>query len=409
MRRLSSIIAGLGLICSVFGQSPHGEALQVDCAQCHNPSGWTVSYAEVVFDHDETGFPLEGMHDRTECRDCHQSMVFSEVQSTCVDCHTDVHSMSVGNDCARCHSPQSWLVDEIPELHEMNGFPLMGAHGSLSCVECHINETNLRFDRIGNECIECHQDDYVNARNPVHVNSGFSTNCVECHNPLGFGWMADPIAHDFFPLVDGHDIQDCSQCHNPGTFTDLSSDCFSCHAADYQATVNPDHEAASFPTDCNACHSLAPGWRPATVEHDFFPLVDGHDIQDCAACHTNGNFNNTPTDCFECHSADYQASVDPDHDLSGFSTDCASCHTLEPGWRPSTIDHDGDYFPIFSGPHNDVWDACTDCHSSGGNYAIFSCFKCHTPGNTDNKHDDVPNYTYESNACFACHPTGEED
>ena len=44
----------------------------------------------------------------------------------------------------------------------------MGAHSTLSCVECHTSETNLRFDRIGNECISCHRDDYMAAKRPNH-------------------------------------------------------------------------------------------------------------------------------------------------------------------------------------------------------------------------------------------------
>jgi len=77
----------------------------------------------------------------------------------CASCHVDIHSQSVGNDCVRCHTSETWLVDNIPELHEENGFPLIGSHSNLSCVECHTSETTLRFDRVGNECISCHRDD----------------------------------------------------------------------------------------------------------------------------------------------------------------------------------------------------------------------------------------------------------
>ena len=187
MQRLSFIIV---LICCPFifwGQSPHGNNLKIDCAQCHNPSGWEIDYDTIKFDHSSTDFELEGTHAIVDCKSCHAELVFENAPTDCISCHLDVHSASVGNDCMRCHTSESWLVFDIPELHEQNGFPLIGAHSNLSCVECHQMESSLIFNRLGNECIECHRGDYVMAQNPNHVVSGFSQDCVECHSPLGFG------------------------------------------------------------------------------------------------------------------------------------------------------------------------------------------------------------------------------
>ncbi|WP_136073129.1 hypothetical protein [Candidatus Ulvibacter alkanivorans] len=480
MYRLSPIILVLCCIASMYGQSPHGESLTIDCAQCHNPEGWTIETETLQFDHNTTDFELEGTHAQVDCKACHTTLVFDEAPTDCFSCHTDVHSQSVGNDCMRCHTSESWLVFNIPEIHEENGFPLIGAHTNLSCVECHSDESTLIFNRIGNECIECHRDDYVATQNPNHLAAGFSTDCLECHNPLGFGWDAEGITHDFFPLTQGHDIQDCNQCHTTGNFSDASPDCFSCHMEDFATTTNPNHANAGFSTDCIECHTTSPGWMPATVDHDFFPLTLGHDIQDCNQCHENGNFNNTPTDCFACHMDDYAQTSDPDHENAGFSTDCASCHSTNPGWMPATVNHDffpltlghnlqdctqchenGDfqntptdcfachmddyaqtndpdhqaanfptdcaschttnpgwmpatfdhdqmYFPIYSGRHDDVWTSCTDCHNNPNNFAVFTCLNCHPAGETAEDHDEVPGYMYESNACFQCHPTGED-
>jgi hypothetical protein len=147
---------------------------------------------------------------------------------------------------------------------------------------------------------------------------------------------------------------------------------------------------------------------PATFDHDFFPLTLGHDIQDCNACHENGNFNNTPTDCFACHMEDYQTAQNPNHQAAGFPTDCVQCHTTNPGWMPATFDHDEMYFPIYTGKHDDVWSSCTDCHMNPNNYAVFDCLSCHPAGDTNDEHDGVSGYVYESNACFACHPDGED-
>ena len=176
---------------------------------------------------------------------------------------------------------------------------------------------------------------------------------------------------------------------------------------DYASAQNTNHQSGNFPTDCTQCHTTNPGWMPATINHDFFPLTLGHDIQDCNSCHANGNFNNTPTDCFACHMDDYASTNNPNHQAANFPTDCAQCHTTNPGWMPATFDHDGMFFPIYSGRHEDDWNSCTDCHMNPNNYTIFQCLTCHPSGEMADEHEDVNGYIYESNACLSCHPNGE--
>ena len=74
MRRLSFAIVVLLAVISVKGQSPHGESLKIDCATCHNPSGWEIDYGSMAFDHSTTGFDLEGTHSTTDCASCHTTM-----------------------------------------------------------------------------------------------------------------------------------------------------------------------------------------------------------------------------------------------------------------------------------------------------------------------------------------------
>jgi hypothetical protein len=126
------------------------------------------------------------------------------------------------------------------------------------------------------------------------------------------------------------------------------------------------------------------------------------------ACH-NGDYNNTPTTCFGCHSSDYDQTTNPDHGIAQFPTDCEECHT-DNAWVPSTFDHDGQYFPIYSGKHDGKWNLCTDCHTSPGNYSFFTCIECHEHNNqaeVDADHSEVQDYTYTGQSCFTCHPSGE--
>src|SRR5664279_3173234 len=46
----------------------------------------------------------------------------------------------------------------------------------------------------------------------------------------------------------------CNLCHTQG-FVGTSTACVACHLKDYNATTNPAHAAAQFPTDCKMCHN----------------------------------------------------------------------------------------------------------------------------------------------------------
>ncbi len=614
-------------------KSPHGTMPFKDCTLCHSTADW--SFTTSSFSHDTTGFVLTGQHSYVKCADCHTDLVFSEARSNCVNCHTDMHAATLGLDCDRCHETNSWLVRNTLELHEESRFPLLGAHKMADCASCHTSASNLIFEPLGAECIDCHRQDYLATTDPNHVQTRFSTNCIDCHKMDAFEWAAGGINHDFFPLIKGHALNDCASCHTNNLTEPLSTDCYSCHQNDYMSTANPSHQSLGFETNCTQCHTIDPDWKPAefrehdplfpiysgkhrgewnsctdchkqpqsyalfsctdchehnrsdmdeehggisgytysspsclachptgdsesafnhnatgfplkgghttaecidchasgyagtstlcsschltdynattdpnhvesqfstdcaschtenawepsTFSHDAtaFPLTGSHTSADCTACHTSGyagtstlcsachqsdfnastnpnhasigisnqcddchgtgpgwdpalfpnhndryalngahaavsancflchegNYNNTPNSCFGCHSSDYNSTSDPNHATAQFSTDCQTCHT-ENVWKPSTFDHDNQYFPIYSGRHREEWNSCMDCHTIASNYSLFSCIACHTHNKTDmdSKHREQNGYVYDSANCLACHPTGNSD
>ena len=72
--------------------------------------------------------------------------------------------------------------------------------------------------------------------------------------------------------------------------------------------------------------------------------------------------------------------------------------------------HDASFFPIYSGKHRGKWASCSTCHTVQNNFAQFSCFGCHPHSDqneTDNNHQGEPGYIYDSQACYNCHPQGE--
>ncbi|WP_162879985.1 hypothetical protein [Lutibacter oceani] len=404
---MSSIILVVFASMQLLAQSPHGKELTVDCAQCHTSESWNVNIQTLKFNHNElTDFNLEGTHSEINCKECHTTLIFEEVQNQCISCHTDMHSASVGNDCARCHTAQNWNVDNIPELHEQNGFPLIGAHTSLNCVECHTSETNLRFDKLGNECVNCHQSDFNETINPNHTIADFSLNCTECHSAFDTTWSLGDFNHDKFPLTLGHDIQECKQCHKTNNFSDTSPECITCHQNDFNNSEIPNHTNAQFSTDCITCHTTNPDWTPANWNHDFYALNGAHAeiSDDCVACHKPkyGTYDNTPTDCVGCHLEDFNSTTEPNHSASNFSTDCTYCHT-ENSWTPSTFNHDS--FPLTLG--HDI-DGCTQCHTTS-NYADASpeCVSCHL---NDFNNSEIPNHTNAqfSTDCITCHTTNPD-
>ncbi len=320
---------------ALWAQNPHGDDFRINCADCHNSGSWQVDYATINFDHSkQTGFELEGRHAEVNCMDCHQQLNFKGLEANCVSCHTDVHEMTVGDDCVRCHNSDSWLVFAIPEMHEQNGFPLMGAHVTLACVDCHKSDNNLAWQRIGNECIDCHREDYTATQNPNHLSSGFGTDCIQCHEPMSRDWGGDNF-HYFFPLTGGHDMLECMDCHQSTSYNQIEAVCASCHIEDYNNASQPNHISSGFPVECTLCHNTNPGWSPASFRsHDdnYFPIYSGRHAgvwNSCAECHLNPS-NFSSFSCIDCHEHSNENEMRDEHDdVGGFrfeSTACYNCH-----------------------------------------------------------------------------------
>jgi hypothetical protein len=310
--------------------------------------------------------------------------------------------------CSKCHSSKGWMLDkEIYSFdHGTTSLPLSGSHKDLNCRKCH---TSLIFSEAGNQCSDCHND--------VHQSSvGF--NCERCHTSIS--WLVKDITdihqRSRFPLLGAHKTAECAACHkaeNPVRFEVQGIECIDCHLADYQATANPNHALAGFSMDCSKCHLVnAYQWDGAGFNHNFFPLAQGHSALNCNACHTTGSYADVSPDCISCHQDDFLATTNPSHTLTGFPVTCQVCHTLAAGWKPASFtQHDGLYFPVYSGRHKGTWTSCTECHPNPANFAAYTCISCHVHNKTDmdNKHSGETGYSYTSAACLGCHPAGRAE
>ena len=376
--------------------SPHG-SLSFSCEECHTADSWTEMVSPPRFQHEKTGFPLQGQHATVQCMTCHTTLKFAVAGQQCVDCHEDQHRGELGTACDRCHSPDSWLVPDMVQRHAQTGFALVGAHAFADCRQCHTNEQKHQYVGVRTDCFGCHRSDYDGSTAPNHRQAGFSVDCTGCHkmNDMTWGGSFDH-ARTAFPLLGAHLATPCIQCHAGNRFRGTPTTCVNCHQQQFVSARQPSH--AGFSTDCLSCHSMN-GWQPATFDHTktVFPLTGSHISVPCAQCHANGVFAGTPTACISCHQSIFQTATNPVH--TGFPTDCTTCHTTI-AWQPSTFDHSKSAFPL-TGAHQAV--ACTQCHAGGVfTTAPTTCIGCHqsifqTAAN--------PVHTGFPTDCTTCHNT----
>ncbi|MGE5683221.1 MAG: hypothetical protein ACM34K_20350 [Bacillota bacterium] len=409
--------AGLKADCFICHEADYNKAVNHlsqafphNCEQCHSTSAWTGA----IFNHSATNFPLTGAHLTTSCSKCHTSS-YKGTPTQCQSCHQESFSQAINpnhaaagisKDCQTCHSTTAWIPSGFN--HSSTGFSLTGAHLRIQqCSTCHKGTTS----GLAGDCFSCHQADYNRAEN--HIAQNYPKNCDQCHNMNNWDNARFDHSSTSFPLTGAHTTVLCSSCHS-STYKGTSTICNDCHKSNYNNSVNPKHTALSLATVCTTCHTTNQGWKPAQFpEHNKYYLLDGaHALKasDCYGCH-KGNYNNTPNTCYGCHQTNYNNSSNPSHLSLGFSQDCMSCHNKN-AWRPASFkNHDGQFFPIYSGSHRGRWSLCSDCHSVANSYKIFECINCHehSQTNTDQHHRGVKGYVYKSTECYRCHPQGRSE
>jgi len=396
---------------SVGTHSPHGN-LNVPCQNCHTAEGWKPIRAVPEFNHDQTSYPLRGMHQNVACTQCHVKPVFSNVGKRCQDCHADIHKRQLGANCEQCHTVRGWGVAIKDIQAHNNRFPLTGAHAAVDCDSCHKNAANSKFQIMSTMCYSCHEADYKNTATmpsaPNHLgSSAFPVTCDQCHSTDN--WLNAKFDHSTvgFPLTGGHAVppRACTDCHSNNNYNLKGTTCISCHQKDFNGTTNPNHVAGGFSTSCQECHTTI-AWQPATFDHSksSFPLTGSHTVppRQCADCHINNNYNITNTLCISCHQNDFKGAVSPvPH--AGFPTNCEQCHDTA-HWTDGKFDHSTTGFTL-TGAHMDPPRVCTDCHVNN-NYTLNStaCYSCHQKDYVGAKNPDHVAGGF-AQTCELCHST----
>jgi hypothetical protein len=299
-------------------------------------------------------------------------------------------------DCSICHVTERWDIlrkDFSFDHKNKTGYPLEGAHAEAACLRCH-NDRGPVMAYVNRGCGGCHPDPHTSA---------LGLDCERCHGQMDWTPTGLIAEHNRtrFHLVAAHAVAPCESCHLQaavGQFKGAPVQCELCHQRSLAQAVSPNHLANGWITNCERCHTPA-GWTGSDFEHYFFALEGGHAGLDCTSCHTGGNFQSIPSDCYSCHATDNEHA--PNHTALNFSHDCEHCHTTT-AWKPASFDEH--LFPL-TGPHNV---SCELCHTTG-NTDTFDCLGCHEKAETDNEHDEVSGYSYNSLACYQCHSHGEGD
>jgi hypothetical protein len=381
------------------------------CETCHTTSSWMGA----TFDHNNTGFPLTGLHTvpPRACTDCHVNNNYTLNNTACVSCHlkdfqgtTNPNHVSGGfaQTCDTCHTTAGWTPASFD--HSSVNFPLTGAHTvpPRACIDCHVNNN---YNLTTTACVSCHLKDFQGAANPNHVAGGFSQTCDTCHNTAA--WQPATFDHSKsgFPLTGSHTVppRQCADCHINNNYSITVTTCISCHQTDFNNATSPVPHTG-FPTTCQQCHDTVL-WTDATFDHSTtgFILTGLHTVppRACTDCHVNNNYNLNTGACVSCHLKDYQGTTSPNHVTANFPQTCDQCHSTST-WLNATFNHDSTGFPL-TGLHTVPPRACTDCHVNN-NYSLNStaCVSCHLK---DYQGTTNPNHVSSNfpQTCDQCHTT----
>lgn len=150
----------------------HQKALGASCSDCHDERAFA---GRVRFDHDQTRFPLLGLHAVVGCESCHADQTFQRKDQACRACHAsdDVHKRTLGADCERCHTPNGWMLWQF-DHDEKTRFPLAGAHAGIACNGCHQKPMG-GANQMAQRCIDCHESDDAHR-------GRYGRGCQNCHS-----------------------------------------------------------------------------------------------------------------------------------------------------------------------------------------------------------------------------------
>ena len=423
------------------------------CETCHvehkkrgfDIMGWTsVAGGMKQFNHELTGWPLNGKHATTDCEQCHKVRdkqglrTFMGTDRLCgaQGCHFSDQPHKFERKemlaCERCHGEAVWKPAKSPANQRFNhddkkdaAMPLFGSHKDVACAKCHAKAVfNLPFpkpDNCGNS--GCHQS-------PHEGHLFGKRECEWCHSPTFKTLKQQNFDHTErtrFDLGPAHKAIKCYNCHTKALGESKPSGaCEQCHAKDNKHGDR--FKEFGSPPKCATCHpSGGPKFTPNMFNHaknTRFVLTGKHADVKCRACHRGKDPSDFESftklingkgqaDCMGCHQ---HKNV---HDRKYTSSQCTGkgggtgCHTdagkIEVKYTNMVALYHGPQskFPLVKG-HKGV--PCADCHTGRSAKGQTTFEKIPTDCNASGKcHEDSLHKGTLGKDCEACHSSGTWD
>ncbi len=426
----------------------------IDCHKEHKGRTANISFFEFSkFDHERTGFKLDGQHAKQECTKCHTEVRKDKMSrktepqfwgkvGSCLACHKkdDIHFFErkfKGKECSTCHVTESWKKVEKFDHKVESGYALVGDHAQLKCNKCHVSEgkNNIRYQWPGlktQKCLSCHKDQHGANFSP-RFRGG---ECTQCHTQTE--WKLTPFKHEVtgFVLQGKHAQIQCVDCHKSGnqgkalenfSFKGLQKTCSGCHGDFHGYGSEVADKISGSLQNCLTCHSDLSWKGDLKFDHGSqtrFPITGKHVKNTCFDCHKpkggdalktkpntvrNYFFKTIPAKtCETCHKSHHPASFHKRFK----NVPCQQCHTTE-GWDVQNMQgqiasnpafHSKTRFPL-TGAHQKL--PCKLCHVVNGqekykfpSQAKNFCVDCHaTP------HKNQFSDASLEKPCSACHTT----
>ncbi len=171
----SLVFSQVGIACADCHTDIHKGELGIQCETCHSSQNWE-NRRQVFDQHNQTNFPLVGVHANLDCESCHineQQRQFANLSVDCQGCHltdymttlTPSHEKA-GFDlnCQKCHLLNAPVWTTAIFEHP-SSFPLKSGHSGLDCADCHTGD----FGGTSTDCYACHRKDYEASSDPNHL------------------------------------------------------------------------------------------------------------------------------------------------------------------------------------------------------------------------------------------------
>lgn len=306
------------LNCITCHEDVHETRFGTDCRKCHTEESFRKRKNPEAFDHDLTGFVLEGKHTRVDCKTCHTNKMTDPMShNRCADCHADFHqgefiTLTRKPDCKDCHTVEGFSGSVYTiEMHNNSVFPLKGSHLATPCIACHQKDDQWTFRNIGSKCADCHSD----------IHQGFLAEkyypqqaCEQCHVPDTWAAITFDHRQTGYELQGRHEQTACISCHVPDAeskefkvipFAGQTTTCMECHDNIHDRQFDIEGQ-----TDCRRCH-LFDAWKPSAFDHNTarFVLDGAHRNVACQECHKAEEINGKQVivyrmeqfECASCH------------------------------------------------------------------------------------------------------------